>query len=82
MSEPKHFIKHSNALNLARSLIKKERLTVSQVLEHALEPYAHVEQDQEAAPDFYARIAREYGADMDLDAFIRKDRKPNSGVDF
>ena len=30
--------------------------------------------ERETAPDFYARISREYGADVDLDALIREDR--------
>jgi hypothetical protein len=35
---------------------------------------AHVEPTRESASDFYARISREYGTDVDLDAVIRADR--------
>ena len=84
MAEPQLSIRSSKALKLAHSLAKKERRTVSQVVERALELYAHVEPEREAAPDFYARISREYGADvdLDLDSVIREGRKPNSGIDL
>jgi hypothetical protein len=82
MPEPKLSIRYSKSLKLARSLAKKDRLTVSQVLERALELYANVELEREAAPDFYARIAREYRTDLDLDILIREDSKPSSGIDL
>jgi hypothetical protein len=82
MPEPQLSIRSAKALNLAHLLAKKERRTVSQVVERALELYAHVEPAREEAPDFYARISRDYGTDVDLDAVIREDRKPNSGIDL
>jgi hypothetical protein len=82
MAEPQLSVRSSKALKLAHLLAKKERRTVAQVVERALELYAHVEPAREAAPDFYARISREYGTDLDLDAVIREDRKPNAGIDL
>jgi hypothetical protein len=82
MPEPQLSIRSAKALNLAHLLAKRERRTVSQVVERALELYAHVEPSREAAPDFYARVSREYGTDVDLDALIREDRKPNAGIDL
>ena len=82
MAEPQLSVRSSKALKLAHLLAKKERRSIAQVVERALELYAHVEPTREAAPDFYARIAREYGTEVDLDALIREDRKPNSGPDL
>jgi hypothetical protein len=82
MPEPQLSVRSSKALKLAHLLAKKERRSIAQVVERALELYAHVEPAREAAPDFYARISREYGTDIDLDAIIREDRKPNSGFDL
>lgn len=82
MAEPQLSVRSSKALKLAHSLARKERRTIAQVVERALELYAHVEPAREAAPDFYARIAREYGIDVDLDTVIRSDRKPNPGFDL
>ena len=82
MAEPQLSVRSSKALRLAHLLAKKERRSIAQVVERALELYAHVEPTREAAPDFYARISREYGTDVDLDVLIREDRKLNSGIDL
>jgi hypothetical protein len=82
MAEPQLSVRSSKALKLAHSLARKERRTIAQVVERALELYAHLEPEREAAPDFYVRIARQYGTDVDLDALIRSDRKPNPGFDL
>lgn len=82
MAEPQLSVRSSKALKLAHSLAKKERRSIAQVVERALELYAHVEPEREAAPDFYARLSREYGADVDLESVIRRDHKPNPGIDL
>ena len=82
MAEPQLSVRSSKALKLAHLLAKKERRTIAQVVERALELYAHVEPEREAAPDFYARISREYGTDVDLDSLLRENRKPNIGIDL
>lgn len=82
MAEPQLSVRSSKALKLAHLLAKKERRTIAQVVERALELYAHVEPEREAAPDFYARISREYGTDVDLEALIREDRRANTGLDL
>ncbi len=82
MAEPQLSVRSSKALKLAHLLAKKERRSIAQVVERALELYAHVEPTREAAPEFYARISREYGTDVDFDSAIREGRKPNSGLDL
>jgi hypothetical protein len=82
MSEPQLSVRSARALKLAHLLAKKERRSIAQVVERALELYAHAPPEREVASDFYMRIAREYGADVDLAAVIRADRKPNPGIDL
>ena len=82
MKKPQIFIRHSKSCKLAHLLAKKENRTVAQVVERALELYAHHEPQREPAPDFFSRIAREYGTELDLDVLIREGGKPNSGVDL
>ena len=82
MAEPQLSVRSSKARKLAHILAKKERRSIAQVVERALELYAHVEPERESAQDFYARISREYGTDVDLDALIRDDRKTNAGIDL
>jgi hypothetical protein len=82
MPEPQLSVRSSKALKLAHLLAKKERRSIAQVVERALELYAHEEPAREEAQDFYARISREYGTEVDLDAIIRENRKPNSGLDL
>jgi len=82
MAEPQLSVRSAKALKLAHRLAKQERRSIAQVVERALELYAHVEPARETAPDFYARISREYGTDIDLDAIISETRKPNPGIDL
>jgi hypothetical protein len=82
MAEPQLSVRSSKAVKLAHRLAKKEGRSIAQVVERALEMYAHVEPEREAASDFYARISREYGTDIDLDSVIRKGRKANRGINL
>lgn len=72
MREPQLFNRSSKAFNLAHLLAKRQQLTVAEVVERALELYANVEPTREAPADFYARISRQYGTDIDLYAVIRE----------
>jgi hypothetical protein len=82
MAEPQLSVRSSKARKLAHLLAKKERRTIAQVVESALELYARAEPTKEAARDFYTRVASDFGVDIDLDAVIREDRKPNPGIEL
>ncbi len=85
MAEPQLSVRSARARDLAHRLAKKERRSVSQVVERALELYAHQEKPEEpkeSAGDFYARLSREYGTDIDLQAIIDENRKPHGGIDL
>ena len=62
-----------NAVKVMR-IVSGEELGVAQVVGRGLEPYVNMESERETAPDFYARISREYGTDVDLDLLIREHR--------
>jgi hypothetical protein len=82
MTEPQLSVRSSKARDLARQLAHRERRSIAHVVESALELYARQEHGRESAHDFYERIARDYGVDIDLDAIIRKDRVDHSGPGF
>jgi hypothetical protein len=82
MAEPQLSVRSAKARDLARQLAHKEQRSIAHVVERALELYAQHEHGRESAHDFYARISRDYGVDIDLDAIIRKDRVDHSGPDF
>lgn len=88
MAEAQLSVRSTRAKTLAHRLAKKERRTVSQVVERALEQYSrHPEEaEAESAGDFWDRIIRENHVegdpDIDLNALIREGRKPHKGIDL
>jgi hypothetical protein len=88
MVQPQLSVRSARAKALAHRLAKKERRSVSQVVESALEHYAKVQPQPkpESAHDFWARIIRENHVegdpDIDLDAIIRENRKPHQPVEL
>ena len=82
MSEPQLSIRSARARDLAHKLARQEGRTVSQVVVRALEAYDNKEADRESAAEFYTRLSRDYGNDLDLEAIIQEDRKPDHGPDL
>ena len=84
MAEPQLSVRSAKARDLARELAHKERRSIAQVVERALELYAKAEEPakKETAREFWERTTRDYGVDIDLEAIIRKDRVDHSGPDF
>jgi hypothetical protein len=84
MAEAQLSVRSTRAKKLAHRLAKKERRTVSQVVERALEQYSSnlPEADTESASDFWDRITRDYGTDVDLEAIIREHRKPHKAIEL
>lgn len=79
MAEPQLSVRSARARDLARELARRERRSIAQVVEQALDLYARQTHEYESAADFYARIARENGTDLDLDAIIREGREGHPG---
>ena len=82
MVEPQLSVRSARARDLAHRLALRERRTVAQVVEQALELYARQQHGEESALDFYARLARDLSADIDVESLIRQDRRPNPGIDL
>jgi hypothetical protein len=75
MAESQLSVRSAKARDLARRLARREHRSIADVVERALEAYEIREAGREPASDFYARLANDYGADLDLEAVIRENRK-------
>jgi hypothetical protein len=79
MAEPQLSVRSAKARDLAHRLARRERRSVSDVVERALEAYEIRETGREPAAAFYARLSSDYGTGLDLEAAIRGGRKANRG---
>ncbi|MDE2475394.1 MAG: type II toxin-antitoxin system VapB family antitoxin [Alphaproteobacteria bacterium] len=82
MAEPQLSVRSAKARDLARRLARREHRSISDIVERALEAYEIREAGREPASDFYARLTKECGTDLDLEAIIRENRKTNSGPEL
>jgi hypothetical protein len=82
MAEPQLSVRSAKARDLARRLARREHRSIADIVERALEAYEVREAGREPALAFYARLANDYGSDLDLDAVIRENRKIDSGPEF
>jgi len=78
MAEPRLTGRSAKACDLARRLARRQRRSIADVVERALEAYAAREAAREPASAFYARLARNCGSDLDLNAFIQGSPKTDS----
>jgi hypothetical protein len=82
MAEPQLSVRSAKARDIAHRLALRERRTVAQVVERALEAYEFRETGREPAEEFYRRLAEECGTDIDLEQIIQESRVPHSGIDL
>lgn len=82
MAEPQLSVRSARARELAHRLARRERRTVAEIVERALERYEASETGREPAAQFYARLRADYGTDIDLDAILQENRKPQRDVDL
>ena len=82
MAEPQLSVRSSKARDLAHRLARRENRSIADVVERALESYEVREAGREPASAFYKRLAAQSGTDIDLDAFIRENRRPHPGVEL
>jgi len=82
MPEPQLSVRSAKARDLARRLARRERRSIADIVERALEAYEIREAGREPAATFYARLANEWGGDLDLEAVIRENRRTHSGLDL
>jgi hypothetical protein len=67
---------------LAHRLAVRERRTIAEIVERALESYETREAESEPAASFYARLARDHGTDIDLEALLRETRSAHGGIEL
>jgi hypothetical protein len=79
MPEPQLSVRSAKARDLAHRLARRERRSIADIVERALEAYEVREAGREPASSFYARLSVDHGTDIDLEAVIRKARRVNRG---
>jgi hypothetical protein len=82
VSEPQLSTRSAKARDLARRLARREHRSIADVVERALEAYEIREAGREPASVFYARLANDYGSDLDLESVIRENRTVNPGPEL
>lgn len=82
MAEPQLSVRSAKARELAHRLARRQKRSIADIVERALEAYEIREVGREAASSFYARLSANYGTDVDLDAVIREARRVHSGPDL
>lgn len=82
MAEPQLSVRSAKARDLAHRLARREKRSIADVVERALEAYEIRETGREPASAFYARLSASFGTDIDLEAVITKERKVNKGPDL
>jgi len=82
MAEPQLSVRSARARDIAHRLARREKRTVAQVVERALERYEASEAPREPAADFYARMRADPADDIDLMEVINEARKPHTGIDL
>lgn len=82
MAEPQLSVRSAKARDLAHRLARREKRSIAEIVERALEAYEVRETGREPAAAFYARLSAQYGTDDDLEAIVRENRKPHKGLDL
>lgn len=82
MAEPQLSVRSAKARDLAHRLARREKRSIAEIVERALEAYEVREAGREPAAAFYARLSARPGPDIDLEAVIRENRTPHEGSDI
>ncbi|MGE0718251.1 MAG: type II toxin-antitoxin system VapB family antitoxin [Alphaproteobacteria bacterium] len=82
MAEPQLSVRSAKARDLAHRLARREKRSIADIVERALEAYEMREAGREPAASFYARLSRDFGTDIDLDPVIHDGRRPHRGLDL
>lgn len=79
MAEPQLSVRSAKARDLAHRLARREKRSIADIVERALEAYEIRETGREPASSFYARLSSKYGTEIDLESVIRQGRRVNKG---
>jgi hypothetical protein len=69
-------------LSVRSAKARREHRSITDIVERALEAYEIREAGRELASTFYARLANDYGSDLDVEAAVRESRKTDPGPEF
>lgn len=82
MAAPQLSVRSAKARDLAHRLARREGRSIAEIVERALEAYELKETGRESAAAFYARLAADHGAEVDLEARVQENRRPHPGPDL
>ncbi len=82
MAEPQLSVRSAKARDLAHRLARREKRSIADIVERALEAYEIREAGREPAAALYARLSANYGTDIDIEATIREARRADPGPDL
>jgi hypothetical protein len=82
MAEPQLSVRSAKARELAHRLARRQKRSIADVVERALEAYEIREAGRAPAASFYARLSANDGTDVDLDAVVRTARRVHSGPEL
>lgn len=82
MAEPQLSVRSSKARDLAHRLAVREKRTIAEVVERALEAYELREAGREPAADFFKRLVENnpIEEDVDWDELLAPRRRPHRGA--
>lgn len=80
MPVPRMSVRSARVRELAHSLAMRERCSVAEVVERALEAYSAQRSGRAPAAEFYRELNRQYATDVDLEELIQASRSSRAGV--
>jgi hypothetical protein len=82
MAAPQLSVRSAKARDLAHRLARREKRSIADIVERALEAYEARQAGRETASSFYARLSTSYGSDIDIEAVIREARRVDPGPEL
>ncbi len=82
MAEPQLSVRSARARELAHRLARRERRSIADIVERALEAYENAQTGCEPASSFYSRLSRDHGTDIDLEAVVKAERRAHGGLEL
>jgi hypothetical protein len=82
MPEPQLSVRSAKARDLAHRLARRQKRSIADIVERALEAYEIREVGREPAASFYARLSATCGTDLDLEVIIDEQRNVHPGLDL
>jgi hypothetical protein len=82
MPQPQLSVRSAKARALAHRLARREKRSIAEIVERALESYEVRGAGREPAASFYGRLSTSYGSDIELEAVIKQSRGAYAGPEL